>query len=202
MTLFLFPLLSLSVYASQEKEEALGCIQIMLEEDDSIKEMNENVIFYISKVGEYVNGEYDFYPEVLKISEDTKSELTSATVYDFVEQLSHSIDPESAILYRYKEEMTFNNLEDGLYLLYAEVDNEEFLFEPSFLTIPYFDEENKEMNYTVQVYPKYARNEPKVVIPPKTGDDVDFQKPLLLTFSSVLVASVLLFVLLKNKKCK
>lgn len=72
---------------------------------------------------------------------------------------------EETVSFASEEQVILNELEPGTYKIRVE-DTETYTFSESKITLPMWDEEEKKMDYDVEVKPKYQRKE----LAPETGD--------------------------------
>ena len=156
MMIVVFQLFSLSVSAESKTMEQLGSIAVCIENDQDGKRLDGKLHFALLKVGEWNNGEYEFYSDFINASEEVKKNTNAATISDFMDHFKSMSNPDIVTTYEYGKDIVFENLKDGLYVIYAETTDNKYLFEPSFITLPYFDEENHEMINQIKVFPKYS----------------------------------------------
>ena len=138
-------------HLSEVVQQAKGKITISLG-DTTKKVSKENVVFGIKKVAEIENGEYISSSSDLDFNNlDTALKMEETAI-----KLTENVTPDITVKTDKDGYCEVNDLDIGVYLIYVVDQNKYDIISPSLISIPYFNEDSKEMAYEQSIVPKHT----------------------------------------------
>ncbi len=192
--LFLFAMVILATGITTQAVAQTGSITIQLE-DGAKGTSKTNVSFICDKVADLVDGEYQLTEDVResrvnlnKIEYANDAEIAAKRLYAYTSKKGMRITTDKS------GKATLNNLDSGMYLIYTDEKNNYELISPTLVSVPTWNEQQKEMDYEVVVIPKHSPNP----YTPKTGDN----SPLFLYFGVAFATGIFCVSIIFKRKDK
>ena len=168
---------------AMEKEESIGCIEIVLE-DGNENTSKEGVVFVYGKIANLENGSY----KLLKKYETLGVKINDISTSETMEQVIHELDKcdirDGEVQTDKEGRAVISPLSQGLYFLrvidrgnYDEVQS-------SLVEVPMWNENTKRMHYNVCVSPKHSPKEPERVM---TGDESSYLRYVGISLISLII---------------
>lgn len=156
----------------EEVENRTGSIAITLSDTEDNRDKS-NVKFGLSKVADVINGEYKVLTQYEAVNIDLNN-IKTATDLELAANLFKKVVSTDNILTTDKSgKCTIDDLEIGVYLLYAtDISNYENIT-PFLVSIPSWNEADKTMSYDIKVIPKHTKiiEKEKTKVPPTAYDN-------------------------------
>ncbi|MDU2674351.1 MAG: hypothetical protein E7C50_00480 [Clostridium sp.] len=156
----------------EEVENRTGSITITLSDTEDNRDKS-NVKFGLSKVADVINGEYKVLTQYEAVNIDLNN-IKTATDLELAANLFKNVVSTDNILTTDKNgKCTIDDLDVGVYLLYAtDISNYENIT-PFLVSIPSWNETDKSMSYDINVIPKHTKiiEEEKPKVPPTAYDN-------------------------------
>ncbi len=135
--------------------ENVGSITIQLAdtEDGTPK---ENVKFAIEKVADVINGEFVVVEEYEDLEIDFNAIETAEELSLVSEKLSEVVEDGIVVTTNEEGQVSLNNLELGVYLVYAQDSKKYGDIVPCMVSIPAWNETEGNMSYDITITPKYT----------------------------------------------
>lgn len=155
----------------EEVKSGTGSITITLSDTEDNRDKS-NVKFGVSKIADIVNGEYKVLEQYKNVGTDLNN-LKNATDLEMAANLfKEVVSIDNTLITDNKGKCSIDNLEVGVYLVFAtDIANYENIT-PFLVSIPSWNETDKDMSYDIKIIPKHTRiiekEKPKV---PSTGYD-------------------------------
>lgn len=156
-----------------------------------------NMKMHLVKVADIIDGECCLYDKYSSTGIDLNKIETANDLKNASEKLAAFKESDATQVTDNKGITVFKNLDEAVYLIYAEPKEKQDQVEPALISIPTWNEEEGTMMLDVELFPKHvSKNEP-----PKTGDTNNNLIPLgmALVLSGV-AGSICLYLNKKNKK--
>lgn len=186
----------------EEVENRTGSITITLSDTEDNRDKS-NVKFGLSKVADVTNGEYKVLNQYEAVNIDLNN-IKTATDLELAANLFKKVVSTDNILTTDKSgKCTIDDLEIGVYLLYAtDISNYENIT-PFLVSIPSWNEVDKTMSYDIKVIPKHTKiiEKEKPKVPPTAYDNKAY---IYLGIGTCLLlgSGVLFFGARKKEKCE
>ncbi len=175
-----------------------GSIEIELT-DGGVGTSKEGVVFQYDKVAEVIDGEYKLRSEYEKSGIDLNAIQWAEELGQAAKELSKYQLTDGACRTDADGKAVIEDLEVGVYLLYASETKQYDQITPVLIAIPTWGEAQGNMLYDVKVIPKHNPIVPEEREIVKTGDDAMLYR---LTGLAIISASLVLAVLYQKKQYK
>lgn len=157
-----------------------------------------NMEMHLTKVADIIDGEYHLCEKYNETGINLNKIETANDLKTAAEKLETYKQSDISQTTDKKGITVFKDLDEAVYLVYAQSKNNQDKVEPSLIAIPTYDEGEGVMLTDVELFPKHVSQKK----PPQTGDEKPNMMPVLLVLLLSASVSVICYAIKKNKKRK